>query len=164
MTPRPACRLVAAAAAAATAAILLSACGSTGIGAGPLQASVSQTFSNLYILQQVELGNPKPSTTSLATTATCTKGAPPSTQSGAGSDWVCDITYLVTGVATSVTAVYNVNVQTDGCYAADADGPASVSTPLGQEEIGVETRMMTGPDHRLLLNPLWLINSCFDVT
>ena len=51
-------------------------------------------------------------------------------------------------------AKYNVNVQTDGCYAADGDGPASVN--------GSPT--VTGPGSSQLDNPLALIDSCFDVT
>ena len=37
---------------------------------------------------------------------------------------------------------------------ADADGPAMASTPLGEEEIGIEARMMTAPGNRQVLNPL----------
>jgi hypothetical protein len=64
------------------------------------------------------------------------------------------VTYLVAGPSTPVIARYNVNVQTDGCYAADGDGPASVNG----------SRTITGPHYRQLVNPLWLIDSCFDVT
>jgi hypothetical protein len=53
-----------------------------------------------------------------------------------------------------VIAKYNVDVQTDGCYAADGDGPASVN--------GSPT--VTGPGYRQLINPLALIDGCFDTT
>jgi hypothetical protein len=144
--------------------LALSGCGSTGISAGPLQESLGQTFGRLYILQQVELGNRKPVMSDLDSVATCTKGTPLSAQSGAGNDWVCDISYYVSGLSTSVDAVYNLNVQTDGCYAADSDGPGSVSTPVGQQEIGIETRMMTAANRKQVPNPIWLIDGCFDVT
>jgi hypothetical protein len=137
----------------AAAGVGLSACGSTGITPNRLQQSISRTFANLYVLQQTEQGNPKPSVASLATRASCTKGTPDSAQSGAGDDWVCDVTYLVAGPATPVTAIYNVNVQTDGCYAADGDGPASVNG----------SRTITGPGYRQVLNPLWLIDGCFNL-
>jgi len=146
------------------AALVVAGCGSTGITAGPLQASISRTFANLYVLQQAEEGNPKVSVASLGSSATCIKGTVGSPQNGAGDDWVCDITYYVYQVGKSVTVVYNVDAQTDGCYAADADGPASVTTPLGQEEVGDDTRTITGLAGRPVINPLWLIDGCFDIT
>jgi ABC-2 type transport system permease protein len=131
-----------------------SGCGSSGITAPLLQASISRTFANLYVLQQVEQGNPRPSLRSLAAGASCQKGTPSSAQSGAGNDWLCEVTYLVAGPSTPVTALYEVNVQTDGCYAADGDGPASVNG----------SRTITGPHYQQITNPLWLIDGCFDVT
>lgn len=147
-------RLPAVAAAVAALAATVSACGGTGVSAAPLQRSIAGTFANLYVLQQVEAGNPRPSVAGLHARAACQKGTPASAQSGAGNDWLCDITYLVAGPATPVVARYNVNVQTDGCYAADGDGPASVNG----------SRTITGPHYRQTVNPLWLIDGCFDVT
>jgi ABC-2 type transport system permease protein len=135
-------------------ACVISACGSTGVAAPPLQVSISRTFANLYVLQQHYLGNPPPSAASLRATANCLKGTPADTQTGAGNDWVCDVTYLVAGPATPVTAIYNVDVQTDGCYAADGDGPASVNG----------SRTITGPHYQQVTNPLWLIDGCFPLT
>jgi ABC-2 type transport system permease protein len=129
-------------------------CGSTGITPAPLEKSISRTFSNLYVLQQVDQGNPRPAAGDLKARASCLKGTPASAQSGAGADWVCDVTYLVAGPSTPVTAIYDVDVKTDGCYAADGDGPASVNG----------SRTVTGPHYRQVINPLWLIDGCFDVT
>ena len=134
--------------------LLVSACSSTGVVPNRLQSSIAETFSNLYVLQQVQQGNPRPDVHALRTKASCQKGTPSSPQNGAGDDWVCDITYLVAGPATPVTAIYNVNVQTDGCYAADGDGPASVNG----------SRTITGPHYQAVVNPLWLIDGCFDIT
>jgi ABC-2 type transport system permease protein len=162
------CRRLAATAAAGLAvglaATVLGACGATGITGGPLQASLSQAFARLYLQQQAELGNPVPSASELGASASCTKGTPQSPQSGAGNDWVCTIDYDVADLSTAVSAVYNVNVQTDGCYAADADGPSSVSTPVGQQQVGLETRTRVDVEHRQVINPLWLIDGCFDVS
>jgi hypothetical protein len=152
MTGATRLRRLAVVAVTATAALGLAACGSTGITPAPLQRSISHTFANLYALQQVEQGNPRPSVPSVDARAACTKGTPAQAQNGAGNDWVCDITYLVAGPATPVTAIYNVNVQTDGCYAADGDGPASVNG----------SRTITGPGYSQVINPLWLIDGCFD--
>ena len=51
-------------------------------------------------------------------------------------------------------AKYKVDVQTDGCYAADGDGPASVN--------GSPT--ITGPHYQQVNNPLALIDGCFDIS
>jgi hypothetical protein len=141
---------------AAVAALLLtlSGCGSgTGVTPGRLQASISHAFANLYVLQQVRQGNPRPHAASLHSRASCQKGTQADAQEGAGS-WLCAITYLVAGPGYPVVAKYNVQVQTDGCYAADGDGPASVN--------GSPT--ITGPHFRQVVNPLRLIDGCFDTT
>jgi ABC-2 type transport system permease protein len=136
------------------AAALCAGCGGKGVAAHPLQNSIARAFSNLYVLQQVEQGNPRPDLGNLRTNAQCQKGGPGQPQTGAGNDWVCYITYLVAGPATPVTATYNVDVQTDGCYAADGDGPASVNG----------SRTITGSHQQQVQNPLWLIDGCFDAS
>ena len=130
-----------------------SGCGSSGLDAGPLQASIARAFANLYVLQQTDQGNPRPALAALHSRASCLKGTPDSRQSGAGNDWTCQITFLVAGPATPVTAHYTVTVQTNGCYAADGDGPASVNG----------TRTLTASDGSQKVNPLWLIDGCFDL-
>jgi ABC-2 type transport system permease protein len=141
------------AAAAAVLAGLLSGCGTTGITAVPLQASIGSTFANLYVLQQVEQGNPRPSAASLHTRASCQRGGTPATPQNGSGTWLCLITYQVAGPGYPVVAKYKVDVQTDGCYAADGDGPASVN--------GSPT--ITGPHYQQLTNPLALIDGCFDI-
>jgi hypothetical protein len=131
----------------------LSGCGGTGLTAAPLQASISRSFANLYVLQQVEEGNPRPSVRTLHSHASCQRGTPDTPQDGSGN-WLCLITYEVAGPGYPVVAKYKVDVQTDGCYAADGDGPASVN--------GSTT--ITGPHYQQLVNPLSLIDGCFDFT
>lgn len=141
---------------AATAAVvagLVAGCGSTDITAAPLQASIGSTFANLYVLQQVEQGNPRPSVASLHTRASCQRGSTPATVQNGSGNWLCLITYQVAGPGYPVIAKYKVDVQTDGCYAADGDGPASVN--------GSPT--ITGPHYQQLTNPLALIDGCFDI-
>lgn len=138
---------------AAGTALLLSACGTSAVAPAPLERSVAATFTNLYILDQVEQGDPRPSAGALDTTARCQKGTPATPQRGAGNDWVCFVTYLVDGPGTPVTATYNLDVQTDGCYAADGDGPISLNG----------SRTITGPGYVQIVNPLWLMDGCFDV-
>ncbi len=146
-------RVCAALLAAGAVAVGVSGCGGTGLGADALQTSIAPTFANLYVRQQAVEGNPVPAARDLHARATCTKGTPDETQSGSGDDWVCDITFLVAGPATPVTAIYDVTLQTDGCYAADGDGPASVNG----------SRTVTGAGYTQRLNPLWLVDGCFDV-
>jgi hypothetical protein len=156
MTGRPGTRWRAALVAATVVPLLLltvSGCGSgTGITAGPLQTSISQTFANLYVLQQVDQGNPRPAARSLHSRASCQKGLPSTPQEGSGN-WLCLITYYVAGPAYPVIAKYKVDVQTDGCYAADGDGPAAVN----------ESATVTGPHYQQVINPLDLIDGCFDI-
>lgn len=151
-------RTVAAALAAGLAVLVsvtVSGCSSsTGLTAPRLQSSLGPTFANLYVLQQTEQGNPKPSAASLKASASCQKGGTPDVPQDGSGVWLCEITYLVAGPGYPVIAKYNVDVQTDGCYAADGDGPASVN--------GSPT--ITGPRYQQLVNPLSLIDGCFDTT
>jgi ABC-2 type transport system permease protein len=135
-------------------ALAVAGCGSTGLDAGRLQTSISGTFANLYPLQQAEQGNPRPSVASLHTRASCQKGGTTAVPQDGSGVWLCQITFLVAGPGYPVIAKYNVDVQTDGCYAADGDGPASVN--------GSPT--ITGPHYQQVINPLALIDGCFDTT
>ena len=128
-------------------------CGSTAITAGKLEASIGPTFARLYAQEQVTLGDSQPALAAVNPRAHCLKGTPAEVQHGAGSDWVCYVTYTADGAGTDVVATYNVNMQTNGCYAADGDGPTSLNG----------SRTITGAGYRQVLNPLWLINGCFDV-
>jgi hypothetical protein len=148
-------RLVILAAAAAALALCLTGCSSSSnLTPDRLQSSLSHTFANLYVMQQSEMGNPPVKAASLDSHTSCQKGGTLDVpQSGSGV-WLCQISYLVAGPGYPVIAKYNVDVQTDGCYAADGDGPASVN--------GSPT--ITGPGYRQLINPLRLIDGCFDTT
>lgn len=106
------------------------------------------------MLQQVESGNPRPAVASLHSRASCQRGGTPATPQNGSGNWLCLITYQVAGPGYPVVAKYKVDVQTDGCYAADGDGPASVN--------GSPT--ITGPHYEQLVNPLSLIDGCFDFT
>jgi hypothetical protein len=157
--------------ATALAALVLSGCGSTGIDSSRLAGSIRTTFANLYVLQQSEEGLAKLTPASVQPSAQCIKGVVGSQQNGAGNDWVCNITYFASAVGKQVTVAYQVNMQTNGCYAADVEGPASVTTPLGPEEVGEEARTITaggspetGPGSHQIINPLWLIDGCFNTT
>jgi ABC-2 type transport system permease protein len=147
-------RTVLAAAAGMAAALTASGCTSTHLTPARLESSLSRTFANLYVFQQSQLGNPPVTAAGLDSRASCQKGGSLAlTQEGSGV-WLCQVTYLMVGRGYRMTARYNVVVQTDGCYAADGDGPVSVN--------GAPT--ITGPGDRRLVNPLALIDGCFDTS
>ena len=133
--------------------MLVTGCGSSAITADKLQASIGPTFGQLYVQEQLAQGDPRPVLAEVRPRAHCLKGTPGAAQHGAGSDWVCYVTYTADGPGTDVIATYNVTMQTDGCYSADGDGPTSLNG----------SRTITGAGYRQVLNPLWLIDGCFDV-
>lgn len=140
---------------AALLGLVLSGCSSsTGLTAPRLQDSLGRTFANLYVYQQQEQGDPAPAAARLQASASCEKGGTLTVPQDGSGVWLCSVTYLVAGPGYPVIAKYNVDVQTDGCYAADGDGPASVN--------GSPT--VTGPHDAQLDNPLNLIDGCFDTT
>jgi hypothetical protein len=154
VTRRRRAGLAAAGCAAALICIGISGCGSSGLNAEPLQASIGPAFARLYVLQQVEEGNPRPSVASVHSRAACQKGGTLTVPQNGSGIWLCEITYLVAGPGYPVIAKYNVDVQSDGCYAADGDGPASVNGSL----------TITGPGYHQITNPLSKIVACFDTT
>ncbi len=174
MPGRAAVRLLALTALGLVGSAVVSGCSPTDVTAVRLEGSIAQSFSNLYVLQQVEKGNPRPDLRSMDTYATCQKGLPLTPQNGAGNDWVCNITYLVASPSTTATATYNVTVRTDGCYAADDDGPPLAAVLEGNPtpaQIAAfvytsenSSRTVLGVDGQSIYNPIWLIDGCFDVT
>jgi hypothetical protein len=129
-------------------------CGSTGITAGRLDRALSQTFANLYGLQQQAAGRARTPAANLNATTICLKGSGNATQGGAGNDWVCTVHFTVKPIVTPFNAIYNVTVQTDGCYSAEGDGPTAATA----------SRLIRDGEGKLVPNPLWLINGCFDTT
>lgn len=143
---------MAAAAAGAAAALAAAACSPGPLTADHLQASVASTFARLWSYHEAELGHRHPALAALDAGATCTKGLPAQVQHGAGSDWICRITWLVDGPQTPVTATYTLNLSTDGCYAADGDGPTSVNGSATLVDVRGALRV----------NPLHAFNGCVD--
>ncbi len=133
-------------------AAALTGCGDGAITDAKLQGSVGATFANLWVLQQTEQGHPHPAVATLHSHASCHRGSPSEPAVGAASDWVCAVTWLVDGPATPATALYNLNVMTNGCYAAEGDGPASVNGSATLQTAAGKS----------MTNPLWQFNSCFN--
>lgn len=137
---------------AAGAVLATAACGSSPITAAALQTSLAGTFAQLYVLQQRQQSHPPPTLTDLSATAGCQKGTAATAQSGAGNDWVCQVTFFVAGPGTPVHALYNVDVHPDGCWSADGDGPVSVNG----------ARTILDPAGAAHPNPLYLVDGCLD--
>jgi hypothetical protein len=133
-------------------AVAVSGCGTAGITRPRLETSVARTFANLYAVQRHQLGYPRISGSKIPSKASCDKGGPATPDEGSGNTWVCTIVWQDAGPGTQATAVYSLNVQTDGCYSADGDGPPAIN---GQQTI-------TAFDGTPFVNPLWEFDGCFD--
>lgn len=131
---------------------VLTGCSPLGVTALRLEGSLAPTFARLYLLQRARQGHAPPDLAALHATARCQRGSPSSQQSGAGNDWICQVSFLADGVAAPVRALYSLDVHPDGCWAADGDGPASVN--------GLRT--LTDTSGEVVVNPLYLVNGCFD--
>lgn len=128
------------------AAFLLSACGPD-ITQARVQNSVGPAFVNLYQLQRELLGlAPAINPTAPAVCQRTGRGNP---NSGAGDDWLCQLTLSINGVFQSVFT-YELSVRADGCYVADGSpslvGGAMLTTPSGENRV----------------NPLFKFYGCFD--
>jgi hypothetical protein len=140
---------------AALATVLLvtvSSCGAAGVTRARVEAAIGPTFANLYALQRAQLGFPKVSGDKIPSKATCDKGGAAEPDEGPGNTWICTIVWQVAGPGTSATAVYNLHIQTTGCYSADGDSPPAIN---GQQ-------MLDSFDGKQFLNPLWEFEGCFD--
>lgn len=135
-------------------ALVATGCSPGALTAPHLESSVSTTFANLWAYHESEVGHPHPTPAALKASAACQKGLPTDPQHGAGADWVCRVTWLVDGPGTPVTATYTMSVQTDGCYAAEGDGPASVNgSPIITDAAGGSR-----------VNPVFAFNGCVDTS
>jgi ABC-2 type transport system permease protein len=107
-------------------AVATSATGS-GINRAKLNASVATTFSHLYGMQASELHRPAVTPAQMGTNAACAKGGGTVANSGAGNDWRCVIKWHLPGTNAIGSAIYQLNVNPDGRYEADGDGPQEVN-------------------------------------
>ena len=109
----------------------------SGIQQGKVQRSVATAFAHLYRLQTRELHRPAVTEGQLRATSACTKSDGQGAQEGAGNDWRCVVTWHLPDVAVAGTAVYQLDVASDGRFVADGDGPKEVNgyflvrTPTG---------------------------------
>ncbi|HEY4017749.1 MAG TPA: ABC transporter permease [Pseudonocardiaceae bacterium] len=99
----------------------------SGIDRDKLQRSVATAFAHLYRLQGSQMHRPDVPESVLGAAAACTKGTGAVPQEGPGTNWRCAIAWHIPGVAAAGSAVYELDVSTDGRYQADGDGPIPVN-------------------------------------
>lgn len=124
---------------AATVAVVAAATGATasGITQGKVQRSLATEFAHLYRMQTRQLNRPGVTEAQVKAAATCTKGSVRVAAEGPGNDWRCVVSWHLPGVGATGTAVYQLDVTTDGRFVADGDGPKEVNgyflvrTPTG---------------------------------
>jgi ABC-2 type transport system permease protein len=139
---------------ALTAAVIAVATPATGSGIeqGKLQRSLATVFAHLYRMQTQQLHRPEVTESQLQTAATCTKGDGLVANSGPGNGWRCVLTWHLPGVDAVGTATFQLDVNADGRYSADGDGPKEVNgyfvmrTPTGDAP-----------------NPLWQFDGTVDL-
>jgi ABC-2 type transport system permease protein len=119
----------------------------TWITSAHLEASVSETLTNLIVVQQQILGR-ELDPAGVKVYSYCKRESVISgTSSGPADDWACQA--FVDGPHVSrLAADYSISVRPDGCYTADA--PASLVGPLD----------MKTPDGGATINPLLAFDSC----
>ncbi|MFE4416356.1 ABC transporter permease, partial [Streptomyces sp. NPDC056820] len=109
----------------------------SGIEQDKVQRSVATAFAHLYRMQTKQLNRPAVTEAQLKATAACNKGGGHAAAQGAGNDWRCVVTWHLPGAKAAGTAIYQLDVTSDGRFMADGDGPKEVNgyflvrTPTG---------------------------------
>jgi len=100
---------------------------SSGIDRAKLDRSLSTAFAHLYRMQTGELHRPSVTEAELRTSASCDKGGGLVADVGAGNDWRCVVSWRLPGATAIGSAIYQLDVNPDGRYVADGDGPQEVN-------------------------------------
>ena len=115
---------------ALSAGVVAAATGATGSGidANKLQQSLATSFAHIYPVQAQEVSRLHVTAAQLRASASCTKGAGLEAQEGPGNDWRCTVSWHLPGVNDATgQAIYQLDVNANGRYVADGDGPAEVN-------------------------------------
>jgi ABC-2 type transport system permease protein len=103
----------------------------TGSGSGieqdKVQRSVATVFAHLYRLQTSQLHRPEVTEAALSATAACNRGDGLVAAEGPGNDWRCVVSWHLPGIAATGSAIYQLDLTSDGRYIADGDGPKEVN-------------------------------------
>ncbi|MBK3570628.1 ABC transporter permease [Streptomyces sp. MBT62] len=99
----------------------------SGIEQEKVQKSLATVFAHLYRQQTQQLHRPAVTEAQLRTSAACTKSDGQAAQEGAGNDWRCVVSWHLPGVAVTGSAIYQLDITSDGRFVADGDGPKEVN-------------------------------------
>ena len=146
MSGRRAWRPLGSLTAAMAAALALSGCSSS-ITQARVENAVGPAFAHLYRLQHHLMGFPP--VVDPQASAQCQRTGRGVPNSGAGDDWICQLSLVVDGQFQSVYT-YDLSVKADGCYVADGS-PALVGGA-----------MLTAGNGQTRVNPLFAFDGCFD--
>jgi ABC-2 type transport system permease protein len=124
----------------------------SGIDKVKLDRSLATAFGHLYRMQTVELHRPAVTEAQLRSSASCDKGGPLVRDVGAGNDWRCVVTWRLPGSAAIGQAIYQLDVNPQGRYVADGDGPQEVN---GFFQVHTSTGDVP--------NPLWQFDGSIDL-
>jgi ABC-2 type transport system permease protein len=109
----------------------------SGIEQAKVERSVATAFAHLYRMQTGQLNRPAVTEAQLKATAACTKGDDDTPARGPGNGWRCVVSWHLPDVEAAGTAIYQLDVTSDGRFVADGDGPKEVNgyflvrTPTG---------------------------------
>jgi ABC-2 type transport system permease protein len=124
----------------------------SGIDEPKLNRSLATAFAHLYRMQTGELHRPDITEGQLRTSASCDKGGSLVEDVGPGNDWRCVVTWHLPGATATGSAIYQLDVNPDGRYVADGDGPQDVNGFFQ-----VHTSTGDAP------NPLWQFDGSVDL-
>jgi ABC-2 type transport system permease protein len=124
----------------------------SGIDKAKLDGSLATSFAHLYRMQTGELHRPDVTQAQLRTSSSCDKGGPRVEDLGPGNDWRCVVSWHLPGATATGSAIYQLDVNPDGRYVADGDGPQEVNGFFQ-----VHTSTGDAP------NPLWQFDGSVDL-
>ena len=124
----------------------------SGIDRRELETSVATAYAHLYRMQSRELHRPDVTEQQLRTGASCDKGGSLVDDRGPGNDWRCVVTWHIPNATATGSAIYQLDVNADGRYVADGDGPQEVNGFFQ-----VHTSTGDAP------NPLWQFDGLVDL-
>jgi ABC-2 type transport system permease protein len=124
----------------------------SGINKVKLDRSLATAFAHLYRMQTRELHRPAVTEAELRSSASCDKGGSLVADSGPGNDWRCVVTWRLPGSTAVGSAIYQLDVNPQGRYVADGDGPQEVNGFF-------QVRTSTGDAP----NPLWQFDGSIDL-
>ncbi|MDF8262625.1 ABC transporter permease [Luteipulveratus flavus] len=125
----------------------------SGIEKAKVERTLATAYAHLYRLQARELHRPDVTEAQLRTTASCDKGGSLVEDHGPGNDWRCVVSWRIPGAVAVGSAIYQLDVASDGRFVADGDGPKEVNGYF-------QVRTPTGDAP----NPLWQVDGLVDLS